>query len=1039
MRRHLRPILLACCLTAAAAPLHAAGAWQRQIQFAKKLALRQYYDLSERVLQRVYKDPDLVGILKANAIREIGDYYTWSAPQVARSAAGLQGFIDALHEANKYYKEYVGLKAPKREDKFAIRLQLSRNALATAEVHVQIFNDPDTAKGEKEKHKKQAVSIFKDALKEFKTAISTRKAEVEKKKKAKPKDDDARQKWEEEYNELRTEYFRTELEHLNARVRYAKLLKALKAPAKQWQSELNQAAAAYKELLLDFSGNPAEVQANLYLGVCRMEMGPKHYEKALMRFENVWQKKGMFSDYKRIPCQAAYNKAVIYHKQKKLDEAIEWIDNCMRFASEGIWNMEERPRTVDLIIETLRELEGVDREQFSQRQAAEAFLRQAECFAGKAADKKTKAVQRKKLYAAAFKTASAVAEVRGLMDPKYATLMETWRKRSGLPRPPAAIEAQRVKALQEKNYAEAAKLHTELISAGAVAQEELRDNWFTIAQCYYAAGRHYQAGIVFSALSKWFPEPERKALEAARAAVSAQHARMKKTDSEFDKALLDRYRIAVEELDPLGTAGVTIRKAKDLRKAGKFAQALELLRGIDEKNKAYPNALYEIALTHKKQFEKLPKSQRNSTTGRKALQQMLGAFNKVIDYYKTAVPKLTGEENKEARERTTAVAGASLLMLTDAYLRDYLNQPQKVIELTNDLERTYPGIEATPSIGGIYMKRMHAAYLQINQAKSAKAAEALLPVVEEAWKAAQKFPDFPYIDRAAGIGAHSYLTAANKLDAEAKAAGSADAKKALQDRAEERRHRAIDFYVELLRAAPRQELKVYRYVLHNLKDRGRKGDYEIMADLAKRALGLYGKRASEEQLRQLKTSLGLAHYGLREYREAIPYLQEVETFYEDQFQQRVQAYEKQKEEYERDPGRFRRPPQPPRRNAAQPEVKEKLAYCYLVSGKKDKYQWLLQAYSDLMRIYQKDQAKQWVFRYNLVETYRRLGQQGQVIKLVDRWSLRAPAMGGAASKGRFVRLIGLVLKDLNELEDPAEKQQLLPLAQDLLKRLKAAN
>ncbi|MBL7222288.1 MAG: hypothetical protein ISS72_00405 [Candidatus Brocadiae bacterium] len=1038
--KRLRYTALLVALSVASS-VHAAGTWERQIEFAKKLATLQYYDIADIVLARVEQSPNLIGILKANALRQIGDYYSFIASGVAATQAGLQGYIDSLEKASEYYKKYIAHRSPKREDRFDARMQLSRVSLAIAEAHLQIYRDSRTDKAAKEAHKKKALEIFKSALAQFQTAIDARGKEVEAKKKQKPKDikaTKAKAEWQKQYDAMRIEYFRVQLEHLNARVRYAKLLKGFGVAAAEWQAELARSSSAYTRLLLDFANSPGETQANLYLGICLMEQGTQKHKDALLRFETVWRKKEMFEQYRRIACEAAYWTAVIQRSQKKFDDAIKTIDGLVEFASDGAWDMEKQPRTVEKIIETLTELEGADRDQYTQRDVARTFLLQAECFADKAADKKTPAGESKKLYGASFDVANAVGQVRGLRDPKYAPLMEKWRRLAGRGRVPVVILQQYKNALLKRQYVRAARLYTELIGQGAVKKQDLRDGWFTVGQCYYAGERHYEAGICFSAVSKWYPEPVGKALEAARAAVGAQHKQAEATKSDFDSALLGRYRIAAEKLDPLGTAGVTIRRAKEHRQKGQFDQAFALLAPIDPQNKAYANALYEIALTHKARFEKLPADRKTSIAGKKALGEMLAGFQKLLDYYRTAAPKLTGEANAEARGRLVAVVGAGLLMLADSYIRPYLNNPKKVIELTDDLEKRYPGIEKTPSASALYMKRMHAAYVVITQAKTAAEAVPVLGIVEESWKAVRKFPDFQFLDRAASIGAYSYLSVASKYDEEAKKLADAAAKKQLADKAAQARYRAVAFYVELLRSSPKQELKIYRYVLQTLKSGGKAEDYKTIIELAPKAIALYGRsRRSFADVLLIRGILGHAHYGLRQYAEAIPYLSAVETYHEKAYQEARRKYEEQKAAYERDPGRFRRAPSPPRRNAAQPDAKEKLAFCYLASSQRDKYEWLERAYNDLLRIYASKPEKFWIIRYNLCETYRRRDKHGDAIKLIDRFHMRDSGMGGSASKERFRRLVGLIRKDIDKLDDANLKATLKLLADELYKRLNA--
>ncbi len=560
--------------------------------------------------------------------------------------------------------------------------------------------------------------------------------------------------------------------------------------------------------------------------------------------------------------------------------------------------------------------------------------------------------------------------------------------------------------MDSQNYALAARHYTWLILRGAVPRERLRQAWITVGRRYHQAERFYQSAIVFSAVARWFPRPRRQALAAARAAVRAMAQRHGATKASFDEAYLRRLRRHVEVLAPSVYPAVTLAEARAAREAGRFGEALDLLGIIALMRKGYADALYEIAPTHKARLaQEGAQSRRHTAT-------MDAAFEDLFEHCRNAAK--TAEEDK-ARERLAEIAAAGIHALGDAYLRAQLSDPQKAIAHTSGLQARHPGIEGTPSYPLIAIVRLRAVLALVSQTKQAERVAPLLAIVEETWRAANEQSN-PHLGRAARTAGRVYFAAAAKFGA----AG-------LARRAREARDRGAELYAESLRAEPKQPLGTYRFVLRVLRERGRSADQRIIVELAPRVIQLHGEPPEAfEDILFVKATLGIAHHGLGHYAKAIPFLHEVESHYERAYQKALGRYRLDRNEYRRDPGKFPRPPQPPRRNTCQPEVQEKLARCYLATHRREQYGWLLKAYGVLDRIHARQPHKRWPVRYNLVETYRRLGNYERVVGLMDRWHFQTGGtMGGSASKGRFRRLMGHVVRDVKKLDDASRRATLL--------------
>ena len=223
-------VSLAVALPAVLAATASAGMWrwQRKLEFAKALCTRQYYDIGDRVIARLESDKSIIGIEKAFLHRDLGLFVQY----LDKSRACFLKFLG--HASIKTNPRYGS-------DRFDIGLRLSRIQLAIAEGHVRELDNDRLAKAEKEKHKKQAVTILKAAIAAFDRAVGEKAKGVSKVKGlAPPATADAalRNKWRERYRIAREELFRVRLERNVSRVRFAQLLKQVKAAASEWQAQL---------------------------------------------------------------------------------------------------------------------------------------------------------------------------------------------------------------------------------------------------------------------------------------------------------------------------------------------------------------------------------------------------------------------------------------------------------------------------------------------------------------------------------------------------------------------------------------------------------------------------------------------------------------------------------------------------------------------------------------------------------------------------------------------------------------------------------
>ena len=1051
--RRLRAGLATAALALLAAPaLSATWSWQRELEFAKALTTRQYYDIADLVIDRLQGKASIIGIEKAFLYRELGEYYSDLAQTVVTEKRDVAAFIKYLDLARSYFLKFLNHPSIANNPRyvstrFDIRLRLSRIQLAVAEGHARSLDDDRVSDAEKGKHKKAAIDIFKAAVGEFQKAVAEKGREVAKVKGlAPPANADAklRAAYKTKYRETREEHFRVRLELNMARVRFAELLKKVTAPGGEAASQLDAAEKDYRQLLLDFSGTPGATQANLELARCLMAKGPKFDKEALERLSEVWEKRINFGQFKRVPCEAGQLRATILLRQKRGKDLIETCDAILEFASE-VWKADQK--SIQTVINTFGAVPESDREQFDQRAVTQIFMMEAEGYAleGELAEKAKKPRRDiRRLYSAAYDIALGVLEVRRFLDPKYSALVEKWRVKANREVAPAIVRQRYIDAINKRKFDVAAALYREIASGQTLlprdklTPSQKREMWYTVGQCYHAAGLEYEAAIAFLAAGRWFPEPSSEAYKAANAAIAAASSQFKKTKDPNDEKFLRWIQLQAEALNPYGgKGGIYVQQAEVARNEGRYDRALTLLDLVKPDQEAYPHALYHKALTYKAKFRALKPDEQKGLAGRRDIAGMKAAYGELFDTYRTKVPELKDKGDAAAVERLVNVVGAAVAMYTDFYLRDPVKDPKVVLDLTNDLAKRFPGIDKTAGYPVIIFSRMRAAYTLIGGADSAAGAK-LLAIVEETWKTLGTFPDFRYLDKAAAMAAQSNNVVAKACDTEAKAVADKAAKDRLTALAEKYRATAIEYYLQLIEIAPRQTLRTYRYILYSLKTRDhtpKSEDYRRIVEIAPKIIDLFKRnRQAEEDLLFVQAALGIAYAELGKHREAIAPLEAVDDVYEKRYQDDYLPYRVAKRKYDEDPERNPKPGRPPRRAAAQPEVMEQLALCYLQAKASDKYERALRTYITLTRLYQSQPEKYWTAFYNLCVTYQRLGQYEDAVKQIDRAWLRSPTLGNR--KSQFRDLVAAIQASVTRLEDAARKAALEPEIQRLLDNLR---
>jgi len=1050
--RHTRAGILATILAVGLAAQ--AQSWQRNLTFARLLAARGYFDLSEEVIRRLLADKSIPenSEQKAGLYRELGDHFAEMATQAARARGGLRNFVAYLDRAVNYLTKYANHPAIKRKkeaasEAFNVRIRTIWLRMTEAQAHELIWADPETPKAEKEAEKKKAIEIYKTCISQFETAVAQKRREQERLKKQAPSKAKERKEWEARYNRVRTDHLRVRLYLNKARVALAKFLKQSGAKPQEWKPILDQACQDYRKMLFDFTGAHGLLQINLEYAEALVMRGPEGQKEAIERLEDVWHARESFRSRMVIPCRARFLAAEIKASQGRHEDALDDLDEMLKWRTNNAWD--PKRISAETVYGILQRVEPGDPNAFDRNATGRAYLLMADCYAAlgaKAAKARKPQKEVRRNFAIAYTIALAVTRAGVPMEPKYAKKMETWRAKARLPMSVEVLKNLAEDALRKRDYAKAARLYTRIVTQANLQPKEARSVWATVGKCYYAAGEYYRAYIVFSALSRWFPSPATTAYQNARYAVAAAQKQAEATKSEFDQRLVLRARRDAELLSAIGPGQATLEEAKNQREKGNFEAALKTLASIGKDSPAYPFALYETAITHKKRFEALPAAKRRLPAAKAILDAAITSFKNLAAYCRTAIPKARGPEAADQRQRLTDLLGAAIAILTDIYLEDYVAQPRQVITLTNDLETAYPSITKAYSYPLIIYNRMRAAYSLAHKA-TAEQLPPLLRILDGCWATIQGFKEFRYLANACKICAASYNLLASRLDEQAKKTTDPAAKASLAKRAAAARDRGLDFYIRLLELVPKQSIQTYRYVVYHLYHRRhdpKSADYRKIAELVPKAIELYeGQSGAADDLVSLKATLGACLCRLGQYRDAIVLLEALDKPLEAAFQQRMANYQKQRALHDQYPDRYPMPKLPVRRGLHL-EIRHWLARSYLLAMARSKYPIAATICAEDLRLYDRSKAEYWDLLYWLCESLRRQGKFEQVIRFVSR---PVTATGGKMGDGivedqkgssRDFRDLLLKLRDdINALSDTKRKNQLAPFVEQYLKQIGA--
>jgi len=420
-------------------------------------------------------------------------------------------------------------------------------------------------------------------------------------------------------------------------------------------------------------------------------------------------------------------------------------------------------------------------------------------------------------------------------------------------------------------------------------------------------------------------------------------------------------------------------------------------------------------------------------------------------HYQKTIKDLEGDEHADARKHLIKITGAALASRCGLYLENYINDPAKALELSADVEKKYPGIEAAPSLPVIYYYRMHAAYRLAKETPAQ--AEKYLAILEEAWKVLRdKYGNtFAFLDRAATIGAGAYGELGAKYEAAATKETDPAKKKDIEEKAAAARNRALEFWLDLVTVNPNQSLQRYLMILRGLYSREvtpRSNDYRKITELAPKILEMFkdvrDPRAADSLL-LVKALLGLSYAQLQMHKDAILVLEEVENAYESAYQKEMARYKIDKEKYDARSDAQRRkvrPPAQPKRHAIQPDVKSWLARAYLGANARDKYAKALDILTDLVSIWAvapdpKDRIKYWDGYWGVCEAYRRLGKYPDSVKYVGRANLDSGGeFGNKEYRDRFRELTHQLRKDVEKVADAKQRDDLIRQIEQVLTQMK---
>jgi len=1008
---------------APAVPTAFKPSWGRQIDFAQGLGTHRYFDLAEHVLAGLVANPDILVIERATLYRLMGDFYLEQSNNVAAGTNGLSRFLEYLSKARGYHLEYLehpSIQGVYRHsaEAFRVRTRASWVLLLEAEGHARFLEDPDVPKEAKEKHKADARALFGSALDELKKAIDGKQLEVERLRAAPNVPGQPGL-----YKAAREEAFTVRFLRGEAHLPFARFLENTQAPDKERMDLLQAAEKDLRQLLIDYHGGPLD-QVNLAVAANLIEQGPARDADALDRLDDLLRT-AEFARHKRIPCEAAHLKAILLRRQKKPQDAIAVLDDLLKYRSNGAWD--PRSKATEPVRQFLADTRTADREDYDQKALAGSFLLMAECYGAlgdeaKAAKDPAKA---RRLYGTAFDLGEGVLEAKARIDLRYADLIERWRIEAGRPESLSILWTKYRGALAQRAWLRAAYFLTEFIRRSHPGPGDAPRLYSALGQLYFQAARYYEAYTTYWAVARWFP-----ARDASRAqqlaltclAEQAKQAREKSPEeAKFAESVLARARLEVESEDP---GYHTLSQAKALRGNGDLAKALDLLKAFRPDSAHYAAALGEAALGYRGLFERTPEADRRKPAAQEALRKALDCFQAALDHSRSKILKLAGEEHAAARTRLLNDVAVILAYNCQTCLPPYLSQPAKVVELTSDLEKSYPGIDAAAAYPALHYCRLCAAR---NLAESDPAhADQHLAVLDEAWKALLATKEAPRIALAAFQGSQAYLGLAARLKADLDKAPPA-ARPKLAERIAACQDRALEFSLQLIAANPQQPLATYSDILRRLKTREpepRSADYRRIAEIAPNAIKMFkdDPRAAERLL-SVKAYLGIAQAQLGDYAKAIPVLEEVHTVLRARHQEAAKGADQKKA---RDLEATA-----PRRDWRHPEVMECLARSYLAANARDKYPAAIALYNELVPIHlssadPKDQGKYWDDLYGLCEAQRRVGNHVEAVRLVARADLQTDhAFYSRENRARFRSLVEQLRKDVETVADATQRRDLI--------------
>ena len=1058
-------VAIAFALAAASANAAEPSEWERKLGTARALADQASYDDAEKALREAAADPAVADSQKPGLYKQLGESWAYLAIRAVRAQDGLERSARCLAESkawNAKYLEHPSVKdAPElAAERFGVWIQDVWNLMAVAAAHVRRAVDPSLPEARRAEHRQEAARIYQGTIQDLELALPKKEREAAVLKAKKPSDPRDREKWQKESDRVGNEHLRLRICLCQACADFAMALQEAGEPEARWKPIAQEAATGYRQILLDFRGTAS---VNVPLSEALILLGDD--AQALERLESVWREKETFRDKRAIPCKARALAGAILVRQGRYPEALAALAEMLVARTRRARAFDPKAVTASHVEAVLEQLDDADDpEQFDRQAVANALLLVGDAYAGLAAnarESRKPAAEVKALFAKAYGIAQGVAEAEVAIDAKHIHAVEAWRQGAELPLSVLLLRKLAQVALREGRYGDAARLYTDVLNTEKADPDKERETWETVAKCYYANRDYYRAYTVFTSLARRFPEPKDQAWRAACSAVSALEQHHKLTGNASDAQLLARARLDAENLDPRGVSPASyLKRAAAHREAGEFDQALATLEKIAPASSSFLYACQEAALCHQAILERLPEADRNGPKGRQALRAMLADLEKRLGECRETLPKLK-EDDRQAAAEALAVG---LALAVEACREGRLNQPERIRELTADMTKAYPAIERTRLFPFLVYARMRAASA-LADASSGQRLDELIAALEEGWKTLQATKDSRYLAGACSLCAAACDKLARLLEAKAAKAADRAAKADLAKRAAAARDRSLDFYLTFLQDASDPPIATWRYVLQSLLARAhepKSADYRTIAELGSQAIRRYknlskvvgglGRLAvplaeapDEHQpaidLLHVEAAVATAHCRLGNFRDAMPLLEEVSGTLEAIYQRRMAAYEKLKQQYERDPRRHPKPDMPGR-GAVHLDARRWLARCILETGAQASYPAIRRACLEDLPLYTRDTAQYWDILYWLCETLRRLGLHEEVAKHVDRALFTSQGrMGdalvkdGKGTRRDFRELVARARQDVGQLGDDARKKRLLPLFDGLLKQL----